>query len=64
MALSTNQIVGLIISFIMLAILLPLGINDLLAFTSSNSSIQTIVSTVIPIVGVIGLLMAFIPKKQ
>lgn len=64
MNLKVGYIVSLVVGLLLLSILLPVGLNDLIAFTSDNANVQTIVSTVIPIVAVIGILMLLIPKKS
>jgi len=45
-----------------MGILLPIGLNDILGFTSANSTIQTLVSTVVPVIAVITLILALLPK--
>lgn len=60
--LSIPAIIGLIVSLLLMGILLPIGLNDILGFTSSNSTVQTLVTTVIPVIAVVSLVMAFLPK--
>lgn len=57
-----SGIVALVVSLILMGVLLPIGLNDVLGFTSTNSTIQTLVATVLPIMAVIGLVVALIPK--
>jgi hypothetical protein len=64
MSLKIGQIVGLSIGLLILAIMLPIGLTDLIAFTSTDSNVQTIVTTVIPIVAVIGIVLALIPRGK
>jgi len=64
MALSTNRIIAVVISLLLIGILLPIGLNDILGFTSTNSTIQTLVATVIPIMAVIGIVLAIIPSSE
>lgn len=63
MAVSVGKIIGLVIALLLLGILLPIGINELTGFTSSDSNIQTIVATVIPIVAVVSVLMWILPNR-
>lgn len=62
--LSPRVIIGLTISLVLLGILLPIGLEDLTGFTSTDSNVQTLVAEVIPIVAVIGLVMALIPSSN
>ena len=62
--LSVGKIVGLVVGLLLIGILMPLGLNEILAFTSTDSTIQTLVSTVLPIMAVIGLVLAFIPRSE
>ena len=58
------QIVMTVVALLLLGILLPIGLTDLTGFTSADSNVQTLVSEVIPIVAVIGIVMALIPRKS
>lgn len=64
MNLSPNKIVFTVIALLLLGILLPIGLTDLVGFTSTDSNVQTLVSQVIPIVAVVGIVMALIPKSK
>lgn len=64
MALSVRNIVGVVIALLLMGILLPIGLNDILAFTSTNSTIQTLVATVVPIMAVISLVLVLVPKRS
>jgi fumarate reductase subunit D len=64
MELSAGKIVGLVVALLLLGILLPIGIAGLEAFTSTNTNIQTLVATVIPIVAIIGIIMMILPKGK
>jgi hypothetical protein len=59
---STSYIIGVVVAGLLLGILLPIALNDILAFTSTNATIQTLVSIVLPIIAVITLIILFIPK--
>ena len=59
---SVGAIVGLVVSLLLVGILMPIGLNEILGFTSDNSTIQTLVATVLPIMAVIGLVLAMVPK--
>jgi hypothetical protein len=52
--LSAKKIDGLVVALILLGILLPIGLSDLMNFTSTDSKLETLVVQVIPIVAVIG----------
>jgi len=64
MALEPNKIVSLVIGLLLLGILLPIGLTELEAFTSTNASVETLVTVVIPICAVVGLLAYFLPKAR
>lgn len=64
MEISVSKIVGLVVGLLMLGILLPIGLTELEGFTSTDTNLQTLVATVIPIVAVIGIVMWLIPKGK
>lgn len=64
MAVSAQKVIAVVISLLLIGILLPIGLNDVLGFTSTNSTIQTLVATVIPIMAVIGLVLALVPSGR
>lgn len=64
MAMSINKIIGIVIALLMIGILLPIGVDELTAYTSTNANIQTLVSEVIPIVAVVGLVSGLIYKGR
>lgn len=64
LALSNRGVVSLVIALLLLGILLPIGLTDLLAFTSTDSTVQTLVSQVIPIMAVIGIVLAIVGRKN
>lgn len=57
-----HTIIGVVIAGVLLGVLLPIALNDILAFTSDNSTIQTLVATVIPILAVISVVLMFLPR--
>lgn len=57
-----GAIIGLVVGLVLIGVLLPIGINQITAFTSTDANVQTIVSSVIPIVATVGLLMALVPR--
>jgi fumarate reductase subunit D len=61
---SPSKIIGLVVALLLIGILLPIGLTDLLAYTSTDSTIQTLVSSVIPIMAIIGLVLAFVPRSS
>jgi len=64
MGLKPSSIIGVVIALLLLGILLPIGLTDLTGFTSTDANIQTLVSEVIPIVSIVGIVMALIPRKS
>ena len=60
---SPAYIIGIVIAGLLLGILLPIALNDILGFTSNNSTIQTLVATILPIMAVISIVMLFVPSK-
>ena len=60
---NARQIVGIVVALLMMGILLPIGLNDVLAFTSTNSTIQTLVATVVPVMAVISLVLVLVPRR-
>ena len=61
---SPAYIIGIVIAGLLLGILLPIALNDILGFTSNNSTIQTLVATILPIMAVISIVMLFVPSKN
>lgn len=57
-------IVMIVVSLLLLGILLPIGLSELTGFTSTDSNVQTLVAEVIPIVAVIGIVLALIPRRS
>ncbi|MGQ4876224.1 MAG: hypothetical protein ACP6IY_19320 [Promethearchaeia archaeon] len=64
MAVSVSKIIALVVSLLLMGILLPIGLNDILGFTSTNSTIQTLVATVVPIMAVLSLVLALVPSSK
>jgi len=58
------EIIGLVVAAILMGVLLPIGLNDVLGFTSDNSTIQTLVATVLPVIAVISLVLVLVPKTR
>lgn len=63
MALKPQYIIGLVVAAVLLGVLLPIALNDILGFTSTNSTVQTLVATVLPIIAVVSVIMLFIPRS-
>ena len=59
-----SEIVGIVIAGILMGVLLPIALNDVLGFTSSNSTIQTLVATVLPVVAIISLVLVLVPRTS
>lgn len=60
--LSPGFIVGLVVSALLMGILLPIALNGILGFTSTNSTVQTLVATILPVIAVISIILLFLPK--
>jgi uncharacterized membrane protein YkvI len=77
-ALTVSAIVGVVIALILIGALLSTSLTDIVGFSSqnvtidgstttvatANPTVSTLVSTVLPIMAVIGLVLLFIPKKS
>ena len=73
-----KAIIGIVIAMILIGTLLPLGLSDLVDYNGSyyngtygsgevlgtNSTIATLVGTVVPVMAVIGLVMLFVPSRN
>lgn len=59
-----EQVVGLTIGIILIAVLLPIGIDLLVNMTTTDwdPAVVTLLQVVLPILAVIGLVATFIPK--
>ena len=64
MALKPAEIIGIVVAGILMGVLLPIALNDVLGFVSDNSTIQTLVSTVLPVIAVISLILVLVPKTR
>ena len=61
---STSSITSIVISFILIAVLLPIGLTQLLSAVwpvGMDSTIETLITIVLPIMAVIGIVLKFIP---
>lgn len=64
MAVKASRIIAIVISLLLMGVLLPIGLDDILGFTSDDSTVQTLVATVIPILAVVSLIMMMIPRNS
>jgi hypothetical protein len=62
MSLSVNKIIGIVIGLLLMGILLPIGLTEITGFTSTDANIQTLVAEVVPIVAIVGIVIALVPK--
>jgi hypothetical protein len=62
MAVSASKIIGLIVGLLVLGLLLPIGMVGILEFTSTNTTVQTIVTSLLPILVIVGIILAIVPK--
>jgi len=61
---STSSITSIVISFILIAVLLPIGLTQLLSAVwpvGMDTTIETLITIVLPIMAVIGIVLKFIP---
>lgn len=61
-----SKIIGIVVSLLFLGLLLPIGLEALLDMTlpsGVDESVSTILLVVLPILVVLGLALAFIPKN-
>ncbi|MGQ4876223.1 MAG: hypothetical protein ACP6IY_19315 [Promethearchaeia archaeon] len=71
---SITMIVGIVIALLLIGILLPIGLNDLVGYNGSytvngtiagtNSTMATLVGTVIPVMAVISLVLMFVSRSK
>lgn len=59
----TGKIIGVVIGLLLAGILLPIGLENLLAYNGTDATINTLVSEVLPILAIIGIVMLFIAYK-
>lgn len=59
----TGKIIGIVIALLLAGILLPIGLDQIALFTSTDTTIQTLVTTVIPVMAVISIVMLFIKGR-
>jgi len=64
---SASTIIGLVVSLILVAVLLPIGINQIATATfdaSVDPTVITLITVVIPIMAVIGIVLKMIPNSS
>ncbi len=59
----SSKIIGVVIALLLAGILLPIGLDSIVNFTSTDSTIQTLVAQVLPIMAVIGIVLMFVAYK-
>ena len=62
-----SSIIGLVVALILVAILLPIGINQIATAVfdeSVDATIITLITLVVPIMAVIGIVLKMIPSKE
>lgn len=62
---STDKLIGMVIGFLLIAILLPIGLDALLTMVlpeGIDSTIETLIMVVLPLMAVLGIVLTFIPK--
>jgi len=65
-AVSTGEVIGLAVSFFLVAILGPIAIGTIANTTTTNwdASVVTIFQIVLPIIWVIGVAIRYLPGKR
>lgn len=61
---TAGKIIGFIVALILIGVLMPIGLTDILEFSSTNATIETLVTTILPVVAVLGVILAFIPRGR
>lgn len=64
MAPTAGKIISFMVALLIIGVLLPVGLTDILEFSSTNATIETLVTTILPIMAVVGLVIAFVPKSE
>jgi len=66
MGLSINEVVMMAVSFLLVAILGPIAIGKIANATTTNwnTSVVTMFQTLLPILWVIGVAIAYVPKYR
>lgn len=60
----SGKIISIVIALLLAGILLPIGLESLVNFTSDDATIQTLVASVLPIMAVIGIVLMFVTRKK
>ena len=60
----SGKIISVVIALLLAGILLPIGLTELVGFTSTDATIQTLVASVLPIMAVIGIVLLFVNKYK
>lgn len=60
----SGKIIGLVIALLLAGILLPIGLDQIALFTSTNATIETLVTVVIPVMAVLAIVMLFIGRRK
>jgi hypothetical protein len=65
MGLSINDVVLMAVSFLLVAVLGPIAINEVMGanVTGWSAAVKTIFQVLLPILWIIGVAIAYIPKK-
>lgn len=62
---STSSIIAIVVGFILISVLLPIGLEAIANMSlpeSLDPSIGTLLTSFLPITAIIGVVLAFIPK--
>jgi len=65
-SISPNLIIGIVISFILIAIFMPLGLQYLasMSIPTEMETVGTLLTTVVPIIAVISIVLLMLPKQK
>lgn len=60
----STTIIGIVIALLLAGTLLPIGLDSLANFTSTDSTIQSLVTSVLPIMAVVGIILLFVARSK
>jgi uncharacterized membrane protein YraQ (UPF0718 family) len=60
----SGKIIGIVIALLLAGILLPIGLDSILAYNGTSETINLLVTTVVPVMAVIGIVMMFLIRKK
>jgi len=63
---SPNVVIGIVISFILIAVFMPIGLQQLasMSIPTEMETVGTLLTTVVPIIAVISIVLLMLPKQK